>query len=158
MNSRNKVGSVLAGVAMTATARRADRRTRAGLGSPHIRLIISGVHPMQEPGAVGYITHLGEGSCGGMLYTVFADENGTEKYKFDRNFPGTFKGPEGICGRHAEAWNTGVNWCSRRAFSTRTWTASIGSGSEPPSLTLTAVLESTTPTWPRAITDDTGRA
>jgi hypothetical protein len=72
----------------------------------YIRLIISGVHPMEAPDAVGYVTHLGERSCSGMIYSVYADD-GTQKILYDRHFPGTSKGVEGDL------------WASRRGLEYR---------------------------------------
>lgn len=70
------------------------------------RLIFSGVYPMEEYDAAGYVTHVGESSFGGMSYSVYADD-GTQKYLDDRHFPGTSKGPEGDL------------WASRRGLEYR---------------------------------------
>jgi hypothetical protein len=70
------------------------------------RLIFSGVFPMEEPDAVGYLTHLGESSFGGMVYSVYADD-GSYKYLDDRHFPGTSKASEGDL------------WASRRGLEYR---------------------------------------
>jgi hypothetical protein len=123
MNKRNKMGSVLGGaaviagiVSMTAgiaPASAAPAPSGATLSvvndivdSAYIRLIISGLHRMEEPDAVGFITHLMDNGCGGMNYAVYADD-GTHKILLDRTFPGTSKGVEGDL------------WASRRGLEYR---------------------------------------
>jgi hypothetical protein len=50
---------------------------------------------MQEPDAVGFITHLMDNGCGGMHHIVLGDD-GKEQYLFDCGFPGTSEGIEGF--------------------------------------------------------------
>lgn len=64
-------------------------------GAGYNRVILYGVYPMQEPDAVGFITHLNDNGCGGMHYTVLGDD-GNEQYLYDRNFPGTSESVEGF--------------------------------------------------------------
>lgn len=124
MTTRNRIGSVLAGAAMitgvvglTAGLAPASAAPKPSPGATlsivndivdpaYIRLIISGVHTMEEPDAVGYITHLGESSFAGMNYAVYADD-GSYKILNDRTFPGTSKGPDGDL------------WASRRGLEYR---------------------------------------
>lgn len=60
----------------------------------HYRVILNGVYPMQQADAVGFLTHINEGGCGTMHYTVLGDD-GNEQYLFDRNFPGAQSDHEG---------------------------------------------------------------
>lgn len=124
MNARKRIGSVLGGAAMIATAAALTAGLAPASAAPsqspgatlsivndivdpaYIRLIISGVYPMEEPDAVGYLVHLGESSYGGMNYAVYADD-GSSKILNDRTFPGTSKGPEGDL------------WASRRGLEYR---------------------------------------
>jgi hypothetical protein len=50
---------------------------------------------MQEPDAVGFITHLMDNGCGGMHHIVLGGD-GKEQYLFDCGFPGTSEGIEGF--------------------------------------------------------------
>lgn len=124
MNTRNKIGSALAGAAMmttvvgltagTAPASAAPKQTPGAtlsvvtdiVNPAYNRLIFSGVYPMEEPDAVGYLTHLGEASYSGMVYSVYADD-GSYRFLDERTFPGTSKGPEGDL------------WASRRGLEYR---------------------------------------
>jgi hypothetical protein len=45
-------------------------------------VILYGVSPIQEPDAVGFITHLMDNGCGGMHYIVLGDD-GKEQYLFE---------------------------------------------------------------------------
>jgi len=123
MNTRNKIGSVLASAAMITTvgltagispASAAPKQSPGATLSivndivdpAYIRLIISVVHTMLKTDAVGYLTHLGENPYGGMNYAVYADD-GSYKILNDRTFPGTSKSPEGDL------------WASRRGLEYR---------------------------------------
>lgn len=123
MNTRNKIGSVLASAAMittvglTAGLSPASAAPKPSPGATlsivddivdpaYVRLIISGVHPMEEPDAVGYLVHLNEGKYAGMNYAVYADD-GSSKILNDRTFPGTSKSAEGDL------------WASRRGLEYR---------------------------------------
>lgn len=125
MNTSNKIGSVLAGAAMmtTVVGLTAGLAPAAAVPTPtpgatlsivtdvvdsaYNRLVFSGLYPMEEPDAVGFITHLNDNGCGGMHYVVFADDNGKDRYLYDRNFPGTSTGVEGDL------------WASRRGLEYR---------------------------------------
>jgi hypothetical protein len=79
-------------------------------GPEYDHIILYGLYPMQEPDAVGFITHLNDNGCGGMHYTVWGDD-GNEQYLFDRNFPGTHEDIQGFL----RASNRGLEY--RREFS-----------------------------------------
>ncbi|MEE3852558.1 hypothetical protein VZC37_19610 [Gordonia sp. LSe1-13] len=64
-------------------------------GAGKNRIIVYGVYPMQQPDAVGFVTHINDRGCGGMHYVVLGDD-GKEQYLYDRNFPGTSVGTEGF--------------------------------------------------------------
>ena len=124
MNTRNKIGPVVASAAMLTTvvgltagmapASAAPKQSPSAtlsvvtdiVNPAYNRLIISGVHAMEEPDAVGYLTHLNEGSYAGMNYAVYADD-GSHKILDDRTFPGTSQSPEGDL------------WASRRGLEYR---------------------------------------
>jgi hypothetical protein len=114
MNTRKTIASLMGGAAMVAAvvgmtaglapASAAPSPTPGAtlsvtpqdiVGPNYDRIILYGVYPMQEPDAVGFITHLNDNGCGGMHYTVWGDD-GNEQYLFDRNFPGTSEGIEGF--------------------------------------------------------------
>ena len=128
MNARKKIASVMGGAAVIAgvvgmtsglaPAAAAPSQTPGATlsivdqnitGPGKNRVILYGVFPMQEPDAVGFITHLMDNGCGGMHYIVWGDD-GKEQYLFDRNFPGTSEGIEGFL----RASNRGLEY--RREF------------------------------------------
>lgn len=124
MNTRSTIGSALAGASLIAAvvglsagmapASAAPKQTQGAklsvvddvVDSAYVRLIISGFHPMEEPDAVGYLTHLGEGKSAGMNYAVYADD-GSSRILDDRTFLGASKSAEGDL------------WASRRGLEYR---------------------------------------
>jgi hypothetical protein len=128
MNARKKIASLMGGAAVIAgvvgmtaglaPAAAAPSQTPGATlsivdqnitGPGKNRVLLYGVFPMQEPDAVGFITHLMDNGCGGMHYIVLGDD-GKEQYLFDRNFPGTSEGIEGFL----RASNRGLEY--RREF------------------------------------------
>jgi hypothetical protein len=114
MNARKKVTSVMGAAAVItgiagltaglAPASAAPSQTpgavlsivRQDIVNPdYNRIILRGVFPMEQPDAVGFVTHLMDNGCGGMHYIVWGDD-GEEQYLFDRNFPGTHEDIEGF--------------------------------------------------------------
>jgi hypothetical protein len=113
MNARKKIASLMGGAAviagvvgmtagLTPAAAVPSQTPGATLsivdqnitGPGKNRVLLYGVFPMQEPDAVGFITHLMDNGCGGMHYIVLGDD-GKEQYLFDRNFPGTSEDKDG---------------------------------------------------------------
>lgn len=90
------VAAAPASAAPTATAGTQFHVVEDIVNPTHYRMIFSGTFPMQQSDAVGFMTHLNEGSpaCGAMLYLIYGDD-GDAQYLFERKYVGAHDDIEG---------------------------------------------------------------